>query len=247
MAITARNRTAPWSDEELRHSIEIYLLLLRMQILGSDARAEPSAQLLVGSLLPKRNEAAIRYRMRNISFVLAGMERPTLREFSPADGVGSNVGSRIERLLRQHPYFTAISADGQRKGESARSDARHALGRLRGMIEDMVVELQRRGHNGPPELVDEGFDRDQLQLALGDIDAISHELEQPHPDLGQVASSTDSLRLLAARLVKWLGDRATKFVDAALVAAGPIVVAKAAGLLPVLIDAVEATSRWIGR
>lgn len=108
-------------------------------------------------------------------------------------------------------------------------------------------DLQRRGHNGPPDLVDEGFDRGQLQIALGDNDAISPELEQSHPEVQQVGSSTDCWRLFAVRLVEGLRrDRATKFVDAVLAAAGLIITVQAAGLLPVFIGAVEATSKWIG-
>lgn len=241
-----RGLTAPWSDEELRHSIEVYLLLLRMQIQGSDARAEPAVQLVVGPLLPSRNEAAIRYRMRNISFVVARLGLPTLRNFSPADGVGNGVAARIEKLLKEHPYFLSISPKVTASIGDARADASQALGRLRAQVEDMIAEIERRGHNGPPSLLDEGLDRSQLLSALDDIDTVNRELERPVPDMDRAKNGRDKLRLLLATLGRWMAERATKFVDAALVAAGPLVIAKVTGLLPALVDAIEATSKWIG-
>jgi hypothetical protein len=216
-----------------------------MQMQGNEAPAESAAQLLAGGLLPNRNEAAIRYRMRNISFVMGNLGRSTLKDFSPADSVGANVAARIERLLKAHPHYLAISPD-QRSTDTAKTDASRALARLRAQVEEMISDFQRRGHNGPPTLLDEGLGRDQLLSTLDDIDAITRELERPSPDMDRAKRGRDNLRLLVAAIGRWMAERATKFVDAALVAAGPIAVAKVTGLLPALVDAVEATSRWIG-
>lgn len=213
---------------------------------GNGSPAEPVAQLLVRGLLPSRNEAAIRYRMRNISFVMKNLGRPTLKAFSPAEGVGTKVKARIERLLRAHPYYLAISPDDQRAPDTLKTDVSKTLARLRAQVEEMISDFERRGHNGPPDLLDEGLDRDQLRSTLDDIDAITLELGRPVPDIDRAKSSRDSLRLLVAAIGRWMAERATKFVDAALVAAGPLAVAKVTGLLPALVDAIEATSRWIG-
>lgn len=55
-------------------------------------------------------------------------------------------------------------------------------------------------------------------------------------ELGEAPASRTGLQRMR------LGERTTKFVDAALVAAAPVVVAKVSGLLPVIVNAVEAVS-----
>jgi hypothetical protein len=80
----ARRRPASantlWTDDELRSSVDIYVLLLRLQMQGSDDKSEPVAQSLLSGPLALRNSAAIRYRMRNISAVVRGLGVPILKD-----------------------------------------------------------------------------------------------------------------------------------------------------------------------
>lgn len=235
----------PWTDEELRRSVEVYVLLLRLQLRGADDRSEPLAQALLSSALAQRNDAAIRYRMRNISAVVQELGAPTLSDFSPAESVGRLVRPKIRAMLLEDADFARILKPSATREADATTNALAALRILRGHIEDLERELAWRGHNGPPEQEDHSAERDQLRYALDDIGAIERELEKPNPDKGLVKSRSANLLGLAATLGKWLGARTTKFVDAALVAAAPVAVAKVTGLLPALVNAIEAVSKAI--
>lgn len=235
----------PWSDDELRRSVEVYILLLRFQLQGAAARSEPLAQALLGQSLTHRNDAAIRYRMRNISAVVQELGGPILHDFSPAQSVGAVVRPKIRAMLLESAEFARILEPDASGGRDAISDARAALRILRNHVEELERELAWRGHNGPPDHEETNTELDQLRGALDDIDVIEAELTQPNPDTQLVKSRTAKLLALVTDLGKWLVTRATKFVDAALVAAAPVAVAKITGLLPVLANAVEAVSKAI--
>lgn len=236
----------PWTDDELRRSVEVYVLLLRMQLRGSEGRTEPIAQALLSGPLALRNDAAIRYRMRNISAVAQQLNGPVLKGFSPAESVGKLVRPRIRAMLLADPDFARLLSPSQSSREDGRGDALKALELLRQQIEDLEAELAWRGHNGPPDQEDLGLDRADLQAVSADIASVEAELEKPAPDAAAVEAGVGRIMGLALKLAKWLGERTTKFVDAALVAAAPVVVAKVSGLLPTIVNAVEAAGRAVG-
>ncbi|KAB2722026.1 hypothetical protein F9K73_07350 [Brucella intermedia] len=242
---TTESANIPWTDDELRQSVEVYVLLLRLQLHGANDRFEPLAQTLLGAALAQRNDAAIRYRMRNISAVVQELGVPVLNDFSPAESVGGLVRPKIKAMLLEDTGFARVLKPGATGEADATSNARRALRVLREHIEDLERELAWRGHNGPPDQEDHSVERDQLRNALDDITVIERELEKSSPDRELVKSQTVKLLGLAATFGKWLGERTTKFVDAALVAAAPIAVAKVTGLLPALVNAVEAVSKAI--
>src|SRR4051812_39418472 len=99
---TTESANVLWTDDELRHSVEVYVLLLRLQLLGGD-RLEPVAHALLSRLLAQRNDAAVRYRLRNISAVVQELGGPILRDFSPAESVGRLVRPRIRAMLLGDP------------------------------------------------------------------------------------------------------------------------------------------------
>lgn len=243
---TIESANTPWTDEELRRSVEVYVLLLRLQIHGWDDRSEPLAQTLLSGALAQRNDAAIRYRMRNISAIVQELGAPILNDFSPAESVGRLVRPKIRAMLLEDTDFARILKPGAAGETDAISNARTALCILRDHIEDLERELAWRGHNGPPDQEDHSAERDQLRNALDDIGVIERELEKSTPNKELVKSRTTKLLGLAVTFGKWLGERTTKFVDAALVAAAPVAVAKVTGLLPALVNAVEAVSKAIG-
>ncbi|WP_232494798.1 hypothetical protein [Novosphingobium kaempferiae] len=236
----------PWTDDELRQSVEVYVLLLRLQLRGNDGRSEPVAQALLSGPLALRNDAAIRYRLRNISAVVQELDGPVLKGFSPAESVGKLVRPRIRALLLDDPDFARLLAPTSNAGDDDRRDALKALAILRRKIEELEADLAWRGHNNPPEQDDIGVQVADLADARDAITVVEAELEKPNPDEEIVEAGTSRILGLALKLTKWIGERTTKFVDAALLAAAPVAVAKASGLLPAIIDAVEAVGRTVG-
>jgi hypothetical protein len=235
-----------WTDDELRQSIQVYVLLLRLQLRGSDGRSEPMAQALLSGPLALRNDAAIRYRMRNISAVVQELEGPVLKGFAPAESVGKLVRPRIRAMLLNNPDFARLLAPMPNAGDDDRGDALKALVMLRQQIEELEADLKWRGHNGPPEQEDIGVQVTDLEEARQAIIAVEGELEKPTPDEDVIKAGTSRILGLALKLAKWIGARTTKFVDAALVAAAPVAVAKVTGLLPAILNAVEAVARAVG-
>lgn len=71
------------------------------------------------------------------------------------------------------------------------------------------------------------------------------ELAKLEPDTEAVKAGTSRILDHALKLAKWIGERTTKFVDAVLVAGAPVAVAKVTGLLPAIINAVEAVGRAV--
>lgn len=236
----------PWTDDELRQSVEVYVLLLRLQLRGSDGRSEPVAQALLSGPLALRNDAAIRYRMRNISAVVQELDGPVLKGFSPAESVGKLVRPRIRAMLLDDPDFARLLSPTPDAGDDDRADALKALAILRRQIEDLEADLAWGGHNGPPDQDEIGVEQTDLQDAQEAITSVEAELQKPQPDKDVVKTATSRIFDLALKLTKWIGERTTKFVDAVLVAGAPVAVAKVTGLLPTIINAVEAVGRAVG-
>ena len=236
----------PWTDDELRQSVEVYVLLLRLQLCGSNGRSEPVAQALLSGPLALRNDGAVRYRMRNISAVVHELDGPVLRGFSPAESVGKLVRPRIRAILLADPDFARMLSPTPNIGDDNRGDALNALAILRRQIEELEADLAWRGHNGPPEQEDIGVQGKDLEEAREAIIAVESELEKPKPDEPVIKVGTSRILGLALKLTKWIGERTTKFVDAALVAAAPVAVVKVTGLLPAILTAVEAVGRAVG-
>jgi len=245
---TERGNTL-WTNDELRGSVETYILLLRFQVQGADTRWEPLAQALLRQSLARRNNAAIRYRMRNISAVVQELGGPVLADFSPAESVGARVRPKIRAMLLENAEFSRILNSGNGLELNTAADARSALRILRSHIEQLERELAWRGHNGPPGQGDANAELDQLRETIEDIDVIDAELKQPNPDTQIVKSRTAKLLKFVSKLGEWLGARTTKFADATLWAAGtvlgPIGVAKVTGLLPPLANAIEVVAKAI--
>jgi hypothetical protein len=113
-------------------------------------------------------------------------------------------------------------------------------------LQELEGELAWRGHNGPPDEGEADDDRQNLQEALNDIGLLELELEKPDPNANVVRERSGRLLHLLSTFGKWLGARTTKFVDATLLAAAPMVAAKVTGILPLLINAVETAAKAVG-
>jgi hypothetical protein len=175
----------------------------------------------------------------------------TLNDFSPAESVGSGVRARIRAMLLEHREFARLHSAIQPSSQHRRRDALTALGALRDRIAEIEHELSVLGHNNPLEAIGaEGLDRDQFRQALDDVDALAHEVASEAPDLVRVRRSKSRLLRFAIAAAKWLGYRATIFTDENLKSvakyAGPVLALKISGLLPAIVDGLEAVARAIG-
>jgi hypothetical protein len=97
MANILRNEI--WSIDELRAAVDAYLYMLRLEASSIPFSSTAYSRFLLTGPLRDRNEASIRYRMRNISQVMEERGAPVLRSFSPAPQVGKNVKKTINQLL----------------------------------------------------------------------------------------------------------------------------------------------------
>jgi hypothetical protein len=167
-----------WTDAELQAAVEAYLYVLRLQQVGiALSEREVTRVLLVGALR-YRNDASIRYRLRNISSVMRDRGWPILSAYSPARQVGSGVKSRIEAMLDSHPAKPlGFSGTGLQEGlepgspigptDRERLDTVARLEALEHALADLKSGLVGIGHNQPPEPIDVSeFGPQDVQFAI---------------------------------------------------------------------------------
>ena len=243
-----------------------YVYAFRLQSRGISYPSRLIADYLLSGPLRGRNDASIRYRMRNISYVLHVRGRPTIRIYSPAPQVGSGVRTRIERILdsqsEQGLYDLSVRQGAPPIAESqtvtsdqARSNAIEKLRTLQSAIDDLEVETGNLepesevpgiGHNNPPEQMDgPTLSRNDLRNTADVVEQLSREINSDAPDENSIETKKNLLLQFGLKLSVWLGDRLTNFTDAALKTLAPILVAKITGVLPHLIEAVEAIGRFL--
>lgn len=240
-----------WTDNELTSAVDAYVFMLRAQRAGLSYPVDMGAGVLLSGSLVTRNDASLRYRMRNISAVVREMGGPLLAEYSPAEQVGTNVRQRLRAILADHEPFRTIVEEtdalpSKPASTNARTEALDRLAKLRLQISELERELIGIGHNRPPEpLSSDGPNRADFEQARENVQALEDEVRKAEPD-PEVARARASLLLkFGLKVAIWVGERATKFTDVTLKFLAPVVVAKATGLAPVLIDALRAVSRAI--
>jgi hypothetical protein len=77
------------------------------------------------------------------------------------------------------------------------------------------------------------------------VSALRDELVKPAPDIQFVEQKKRNVVAFGLKVAGWIGERLTKFTDAALVTLAPIVVAKATNVLPLITDAMGALMRFV--
>ena len=88
----------PWSNEELKASLKVYLEMLEQQRLEI-----PYVKTQYYKNLSKkygRSEKAFEYRMQNISFLFFSLGREWVKGLPPAKHVGTNVKKLHELLIK---------------------------------------------------------------------------------------------------------------------------------------------------
>ena len=241
-----------WTDEELSSAVEAYVFLLRLERSGLIPNTSASEALLIGAL-NGRNEASVRYRMRNISAVIRELNGPTLEAYSPAEQVGTRVRARLKTILNAHPGFQEMLRIEKRGGAEPgflqhvnREEALQRLATLRQQMTDLERELIGVGHNRPPEpLSCESLLREDFARAHEDVRVLEAEIGKARPDRAVVTKQSGNLLNFGMKVALWLGARATKFADVSLAMVAPVAVAKAMDLLPVLQSAVTSVLRFV--
>ncbi len=229
-----------WTDEELAASVEVYVYMLRLERAGiAYSRAAISATLRAGPL-PRRNDASVRYRLRNISDVLQEMGGATLTAFPPAAKTGRLVRERLRRLLSGHTGLqdlqTLDPTPAGHEGGDAAGDAIRALADLELHIEELSHQASGMGHNNPPEpVLDTGIDPAAFAQALEDIRALKAQMAVK-PDAAVATPRLNRLTMLGVKIAGWWGQRGTKLADEALKLL----------VLPMIVAAVAAVARAIG-
>lgn len=144
-----------WADKELLGALEAYLYMLRLEQEGIDFSLDEIVQSLQKNTLKRRNEASIRYRMRNISWVLSVNGLPTLKAYSAAPQVGRKVKERLEQFLyERQDLYSKLKSSSKKTGLPAHQQALESLQDLYEAlnIREDVVGI---GHNQPPAELDE--------------------------------------------------------------------------------------------
>jgi hypothetical protein len=243
-----------WSDAELSVAVETYIYLLRLERNGIVYSERELNAFLSRDSLKNRNEASIRYRLRNLSAVFRAHGWPTLRRYSPAERVGSGVRERIEEILEAR---RSANADLLRPQRGPRSERAHAsAGKLKGdaisRLNELRLALQelRRspniGHNKPPEPIDESFPpAEEGENAEALVRELANEIGKSKPSAKKIERNQQRLMEFGLKTASWVGARATKFSDAALATLASIAVAKFTNALPLIVEAVVAVTRYL--
>lgn len=247
-----RSSNILWADAELADAVDAYVFLLRAQSVSLRFPTGSAAKALLDEALPGRNDASLRYRFRNISAVVRELGGPVVAGYTPAEQVGARVRPRIRTLLLASPDFRELlsGASAGGRGPSQLDDreaALEVLARLRQSLDEIEREVLGLGHNNPPEPMHADVQRrGAFDDVRHNIVALESELKKAAPDEAAVAAHSLGLVQFGVKMAAWLGQRTTKFTDAALAALAPALVLKVTGLLPVLVEALGAVARAVG-
>lgn len=198
--------------------------MLQLQAAGVPFTEVEQERLLSSGPLSTRNDASIRYRMRNISHVMEERGWPILRAYSPAPQVGRNVKARIHVILNERSdTLDAVRAlAGNSRGASVQlDDVLNSLKRLKSMISALSPEQASApgiGHNDPPEAI--GFVRSDFAEVTRAISDIEEAFSQEGPDQERVSTRLHTLMAFGLKCALWAGERVTDFAKAGAVAAG---------------------------
>lgn len=210
-----------WSDDELRASVDAYLYMLRLEISSIPYSSAEYSKFLRTGPLRYRNEASIRYRMRNISQVMEERGAPILRSFSPAPQVGRNIKKKINELLDERqisrPVEDKLTVRSENRTEL--SDILASLDELKSMLGDLEPpHTAGFGHNNPPGAF--AITPEDIQDAREAITVLKRELPKAPGDRQSISEWTDRLGRFGLKLAIWTGQRITDFAKAGAVAAG---------------------------
>jgi len=239
-----------WTDAELRTAVEAYVYLLRLQLAGIPYSLSALSEFLETGPLSGRNEASIRYRMRNISDVFYKKGWPTVSYYSPAPQVGSGVRRRIEIILEEiSSSIPTLMKEEKNRSQDLKNEALEKLNDLYAALSSTQINRVGIGHNNPPEPIDASFSNIDVINALEEVRVIRNELLAISPDEEKIRERASTLLKFGLKFAVWTGERLTKFSDSILVSAGkvigPAAVIHLSGLAPKIVETIQAIYRFI--
>ncbi len=236
-----------WSDDELRASVDAYLYMLRLELHSVPYSPTVYSRFLETGPLRNRNDASIRYRMRNISQVMEERGAPILRSFSPAPQVGRNVKQKIIKLLdERHVPTPALEMRAARDEEPVElSDILASLDELKNMLADLEPKhMAGYGHNNPPGMY--AITPEDISDAQDAISALEVELPNSSTEHQHLTGLANRLGEFGLKLAIWTGQRITDFSKAGAVAAGTGFGVWLTGLGDHIIEILHMIAKFIG-
>lgn len=212
-----------WSDAELKAATDAYLYMLQLEQNRIPFSVSEQSDMLQSAPLNQRNEASIRYRMRNISFVMQEINLPTLKAFSAAPQVGKNVAEIIRRHLEDRSDVLERIREQQQLGQpqntSKVDDVLNGLESLGEKIEQLrSSKVAGIGHNNPPD--DMSLTSDEINNVVEAIDAIKANITAAEKDYDLIRASAKKIANLGTQVFVWSGQRMTDFAKSAAITAG---------------------------
>lgn len=212
-----------WSDDELQAALDAYLYMLQLEISSIPFSVVQYSELLRSGFLHKRNEASIRYRMRNISHVVAERGLPTLSAYSAAPQVGRNVMRKLNAFLdsRIETVRNILHSGPPKAGEVGLSDVLQSLSELKDRVSALEeVSAAGIGHNNPPDSIH--FEAKELANVTAAIDGISQEVTQTPTDSEVVRTLSQQVLAFGFKVAVWCGQRLNDYAKASVSAAGTV-------------------------
>lgn len=210
-----------WNDTELAAAVDAYLYMRQLEVCSVPFSVAEHSDVLMDGPLQSRNEASVRYRMRNISHVLIERGEQALAAFSPAPQVGRNVKERLNAILDAR--HAALRSIAELKSQSfAHTTAPEVLERLK-HLKDKLREIEPTetagmGHNNPPGSFN--VSESDTKVVSDAIQRIEREVASGNPDQALVGHLSSTLTKFGLKVAVWMGERVTDFAKAAAVAAG---------------------------
>jgi hypothetical protein len=113
-------------------------------------------------------------------------------------------------------------------------------------LADLERDLIGIGHNNPPDSIhDVSLTATDVRVAREDAARLREQVGRANLDAQTITTSKARLAAFGLKIAAWLGERTTKFVDAALISIAPIIIAKATNVLPLISDAIGMLSRFL--
>ena len=232
----------PWSDEELRIAVDGYLYMLSLEVADVPFSTKELARFLTDGPLSQRNDASLRYRMRNVSFVLSERGLPTLKAYTPASQVGALVRERIEKILDESPEMLSRVIKEHRLNSLSLDDIMLKLEQLEQCLRSPQDKTPFSiGHNNPPEpMIVPSL---EIETARISINNIKEEISSVFTNKKAIQKEQNVLLSFGLKLATMTEAGLSTFLKAAIGAAGATISIKL--LVPHILETLEALTSFV--
>ncbi|MCY4239509.1 MAG: hypothetical protein OXC93_14385, partial [Rhodospirillaceae bacterium] len=216
-----KKRKILWTDEELQAALDAYLYMLKIELSDIHFSVTQLFNALLSGPLTRRSSASIRYRMRNISSVVASKGLPTLSAFSPAENVGQKVREKLEKFLmsRDEALESIRKLQVDARQTTTNQEVLRALEELKGRLSELDASRPIGiGHNNPPG--DFEFSAEEVRTVLRSVEEIANEITLEKSERDRVKKLSKVVSSFGLKVAVWTGQRITDFTKASAITAG---------------------------